>query len=388
MRVVEIRSETELHQMRCEWNALLEDSASDTIFLTWEWITAWWKAYGNGGELRILGAYDEQQVLRGLAPLQLLEKRRYGPTGPTLSFLGDASNDSDYLDIIAARGYEERVFAAFAKLWKSEMRRGVVLLLNEVPETSPTLPWLERLSKGDEMLSADSDGPCAVVRLPGSWEEYLATLRPRFRTKVRSVLRNLESRPEVQFRHCSTPEEVHRLLPILFDLHQRRWEQDGQPGVFRWDRKREFYFTLSDQLLQRGWLSFSWLEVNGHVLACQYGFRYRGNYYHLQEGYEPDSEHWNVGIGLRAWCMREYIREGVREYDFLGGIGRHKTDWGAKEKRSRHMELAVSSPRNLLFCRGAQWETRAKEAVKRIIPKSLLATGTPSGAQSVRELGG
>jgi peptidoglycan/xylan/chitin deacetylase (PgdA/CDA1 family)/CelD/BcsL family acetyltransferase involved in cellulose biosynthesis len=388
MRVVEIRSEAELHEIRCEWNALLEDSASDTIFLTWEWITAWWKAYGNGGQLRILGAFDEQQVLRGLAPMQLREMRRYGQTVPTLSFLGDASNDSDYLDIIAARGYEERVFTAFAKLWKSEMCRGVVLLLNEVPETSPTLPRLERFSKDEEMLAVDSEGPCAVVSLPGSWEEYLATLRPRFRTKIRSVLRNLGSRPEVQFRHCSTPEEVHRLLPILFDLHQRRWEHDGQSGVFRWDHKREFYFALSDQLLERRWLSFSWLEVNGHVLACQYGFRYRNNYYHLQEGYEPDSEHWNAGIGLRAWCMREYIREGVAEYDFLGGIGRHKTDWGATEKRSRHLELAVSSPRNLLFCRGAQWETRVKEAVKRVTPKKLLAMRKPGGAQSVRELAG
>src|SRR5208282_5900165 len=122
-------------------------------------------------------------------------------------------------------------------------------------------------------------------------------------TKIRSVLRNLESRPEIRFGFCQEARQIDRLLPILFDLHRRRWAQDNKPGVFGWDQKREFYFALSPLLLERGWLRFSFLEWNGQVLACQYGYAYGGTYFHLQEGYEPASEHWNVGVGLRAWTI-------------------------------------------------------------------------------------
>ena len=83
----------------------------------------------------------------------------------------------------------------------------------------------------------------------------------------------------------------------------------------------------------------SWLEWNGRILACQYGFVHGETYLHLQEGYEPASEHWNVGIGLRAWSIREFLRAGIREYDFLAGVGRHKTDWGAEIKESRRVAL-------------------------------------------------
>jgi peptidoglycan/xylan/chitin deacetylase (PgdA/CDA1 family) len=159
----------------------------------------------------------------------------------------------------------------------------------------------------------------------------------------------------------------------LFDLHQRRWAEEGKPGVFRSEKKREFYAVLSERLLERGWLAFTWLEFKGQVLACQYGFRYRDTYYQLQEGYESDSGHWNVGIGLRAWCIRKFIAEGVREYDFLGGVGRHKTDWGAQVKHSKCIEIATRNPRNLLFSHGAQYEARAREAIARMLPKKLLA---------------
>jgi peptidoglycan/xylan/chitin deacetylase (PgdA/CDA1 family) len=198
-------------------------------------------------------------------------------------------------------------------------------------------------------------------------------LKPRYRTKVRSVLRNLESRPEVQFGFCATTEDIQNLLPVLFDLHTRRWLQDGKPGVFGWDRKREFYTHLSGLLLERGWLRFSWLKWKGQVLACQYGFIYSRAYSQLQEGYEPAAEHWNPGVGLRAWTIREFIQTGLREYDFLGGVARHKTDWGAQVKHSRNILVAGDSWKNRVFVNGPEWEERGRELARRIIPERIVA---------------
>src|SRR5207302_1959610 len=98
------------------------------------------------------------------------------------------------------------------------------------------LPGLKNFSAAEATFWTETDVPCATVNLPGSWQEYVAGLRPRFRTKIRSVLQNMERRPEVRFGCCRTQEEVHRLLPVLFDLHQRRWAKDGEPGVFQWEK--------------------------------------------------------------------------------------------------------------------------------------------------------
>lgn len=370
MKVVEIRQEAELHKISPAWDGLLQQSAANTIFLTCEWVTAWWATYGHPGDLLILAAFDETNLLRGIAPLRYQAVRRYGQTVSALSFIGDGSNDSEYLDFIFAPGYEKEVMESFRAHLADHLNRGTALILNEVPETSPSVPLLRTL--GEQHIWTETEIPCGTVRLPQTWEHYLSMLRPRFRTKIRSVLRNLECRPEVQFGFCETPEQIHRLLPLLFDLHARRWAQDDKPGVFGWDRKRHFYHVLSPILLDRGWLRFSWLEWQGRVLACQYGFAYKGTYFHLQEGYEPSSEHWNVGVGLRAWSIRELLKEGVGEYDFLGGVGRHKTDWGAQVKQSKQIVLAGKSYKNFLFCRGPEWEAGARESVKKLIPDKVL----------------
>jgi peptidoglycan/xylan/chitin deacetylase (PgdA/CDA1 family)/CelD/BcsL family acetyltransferase involved in cellulose biosynthesis len=372
MKVVEIRSDEELDRLKHGWAALLCASGAASTFVTWEWAAAWWSAYGVPGELRLLAAFDGD-VLCGIAPLRRKTVRRCGQSVEALCFIGDGSNDSDYLDFITAAGREASVMDAFCDVLQKELDRGAILL-NEIPAESPNLRALKnRFGDAQKRLWTEVDVDCGAVRLPDTWEEYLGTLRPRFRTKVRSVLRSFEGRTDIRFGFCDTPEETKAMLPILFDLHTRRWSEDGKPGVFGWDAKRAFYFDVSTRLLERGWLRLSWLEWKGRILSCQHGFTYGNVYFHLQEGYEPQSAHWNVGIALRAWSMRELLKQGIREYDFLSGLGRHKTDWGAELKHSKQVLLAKPALGNLLFRRGPAWAARARESVKRVVPEAVLA---------------
>jgi peptidoglycan/xylan/chitin deacetylase (PgdA/CDA1 family)/CelD/BcsL family acetyltransferase involved in cellulose biosynthesis len=374
MRVAEIRTEEEFQQLKPTWDELVNQSASKSIFITWEWVWTWWRAYGVPGDLFLLVFSDEDATARGVAPLRRKRLRKYGQKVETISFVGDSSFDSDYLDFIVAAGYEERVIEAFHAHCAGLLADGAMFELNEMPEISPHFPLLRELADSRKMAWTAADVPCATLRLPGDWEAYLKMLQPRFRTKVRSVLRNLESRPEVRFRFCEDPAELDRILPILFDLHTRRWAAEGQPGVFGWERKRYFYARLSRILLDRGWLRLSWLEWNSRVLACQYGFAFNGTYSQLQEGYEPASEHWHPGVALRAWTIREFLKQGLREYDFLGGVGRHKTTWGAEVKNSKRIVLAGVTYKNLLARCGPGWDTAGRDLIRKVIPKKVAAT--------------
>jgi len=292
---------------------------------------------------------------------------------PRFFFIGDGSADSDYLDFIIGSGDEASVMEAFSRFWQPSLSEGTLLQFNEIPESSPNLVLLRSMGQGNGMVWTEEDMPCGTVPLPGDWQSYLKGLAPRFRTKVRSTLRNLEARQDVRFQFCERLEEVNRLLPSLYDLHRRRWAREAKPGVFRNEQKRVFYQTLSPLLLERGWLSFSWLEWRGRILGCQYGFTYRDRYFQLQEGFDPDCEHWNVGIGLRAWSIRELLHRGVREYDFLSGLGRHKSDWGAATKLSKRLLTGRAQPQNVLFCRAPEWTRTARQAVKRLVPDRILA---------------
>ncbi len=379
MIVREFRKQCDLERLRPEWEALLRKSAADTIFLTYEWVSAWWASFGTEGELRLLTAIDDEGVLRGIAPLRLTTLRRSGQRCQALIFIGDGTTDSDYLDFIIERGYECQALAAFEEYWIKASHDNAVAVLNEIPETSVNRTVLKSLSVRDALLWSETDVACGTVRLPATWDEYLGLLKPRFRTKIRSVLRNLEKREDVKFKFCENAVEIEKLLPVLFDLHSRRWAQDGKAGVFVRKGKCEFYRVLSPALHERGRLRFSWLEWRGQILACQYGFVYNGTYSQLQEGYEPASEHWNSGVGLRAWSIRKLMEEGVTEYDFLGGMGRHKSDWGADVKYSKRIVMARPTTKNLIFCRGGSWRDQAASLLRKDSPqKQSVGEGTDS----------
>lgn len=372
MRISEVRDEATFESLRQEWNALLGQSAADTIFLTHEWISDWWKAYGTSGELRILLARDERGELLGIAPLRRRTGHRFGITRPVLAFAGDGSADSDYLDFIIRRGSEARVMKAFLDELRPSLEGGTVLEVNGTPASSPAYELLHRFGEGAGMTMAETDIPCGTVLLPNTWDEYLKSLSPRFRTKIRSVMRSLTAEKAVEFELCTRPEQLNEYLPALYDLHTRRWARMAKPGVFGGNDKRRFYEAVSRTMMDRGWLFFSALRFRGKLLACQYGLLYGRTYLQLQEGYEPDSEHWNPGVGLRAWSIQQLIAAGITEYDFLAGVGRHKSDWGASVKSSRMSVIARENLSGSLYCRGPEWIVTARQTIKRATPDKWL----------------
>ncbi len=375
MRVVEVHSEAELAGLRSSWNNLLAQSPSDTVFLTWEWVSSWWTAYGTAGALNVVLAFDMDGTLQGIAPMYCQTVEARGLKYNRLAFIGDSSVDcdSDYLDFIIAAGHEDRVLKAFAAHWQVLLRRGTLLTLNRIPAESPNLAYLRAMGHRDGMILAESDDPCSAFWLPADWESYLKQLAPRFRTKVRSVVRGIAGRSELTMHFCNEANELGHVLPALFTLHQRRWAAAAKPGVFRSDAKRLFYRVVSPLLLEAGWLAMSWLDWKGQIIACQYGFVYRNRYFQLQEGYDPACEHLSVGVALRALSIQKLQQSGVSHYDFLGGNARHKNDWGAVGHLSKNVVIAAANARNVLYCRGPAWEARLRASLRRVAPKVILA---------------
>src|SRR5262249_78929 len=145
---------------------------------------------GSNDTLHIITVRDDRTELIGIFPLYR-QRRPWLPGRriATLRFIGDGSYDSDYLDAILAAGREEEILEA-AWAWLGRQRSMWCLLqFSGIPETSPTCRWLKRISSQSGLVSQIEDVTCLVTDLPNSWEQYLSSLKPRFRTKIRHTLR-------------------------------------------------------------------------------------------------------------------------------------------------------------------------------------------------------
>src|SRR5262245_48527627 len=109
MRFEILRRMSELDEAERNWNELVSDSLQDTPFLQWEWCSTWWRHYGQGHDLAIVVALDEDRWM-GLAPLYV--DRNGGWRGHELRFLGTGEVCSEYLGFVLRKGYESEVSRA------------------------------------------------------------------------------------------------------------------------------------------------------------------------------------------------------------------------------------------------------------------------------------
>ena len=369
-----IQDDVGLLNLRPSWNSLLSDSAANTVFLTWEWISSWWNIYGNGKDLAVVVARRNGELV---AIVPLYRVRRTVLKFLSLSeyrFLGDGSGDSDYLDLIVRRNDGTEVIEAIISWIVGTFPSNSIFYFNEIPESSPNLSILRRCLEESGFYGEEGFVRCAYTELPATWDDYIKTLRPRMRTKVRSLRRNFEKEAgQIDFFVLKDDRELEQRLQSLFDLHRMRWEKKFQTGVFVLPGKKDFYREISKEFLRKGWLRLYSIRIRERYIAHQFCFRYGDTVFLLQEGYDPTFEELEAGNLLRSMVLEDCIREGVKVYDYLGGISFHKTAWGGDEKRS--VRLKAGNRKILLVRFVLQFPgitENIKQGVRKLVPESLL----------------
>jgi len=331
LRVRSYESVDDAQELLPAWDALLSNFPSATIFSTWEWSISWWRAYGHGQRLMILGFFDTNENLVALAPLSLSVQGVSRTLGiGILRLMGDGSGDSDNLDFPVLPGYEKEFVRALLEYLEAQASCWDVCQFNTMPDQSPA---------GNELLNQlrqrgwphfSYRTPHLAISLPDSWESYLKQISSNERHKLGRYLRRLEQRYQVQFDKCCDASQLDRCLEDLFRLHQKRWQLQGDSGSFGSYARRQFYAEISHLLLARGWLEFWLLGLDGKTVAAEFSMRYSQTAFALQQGYDPEYSADNLMYVLRGHVLKQLITAGVRRYDFLAGQASEKIRWGTQ----------------------------------------------------------
>src|SRR5688572_4056825 len=221
-RAVGLRAEVQtdwrgLAGLAPRWNALLADSASDTVFLTYEWLAAWWRAYARNRSLLSVAVWDGKDLV-GLGPFYVDAVRRLGLAQPYLRFVGDGSWDSDYLDIIARRGREHDVIGHVLDALERHRDRWRWIDLHPVPDTSPCLMAVTRICEQRGWRTARAPIPSLTLPLPRTWADYVQSLHPRVRSKVRAGLAFIDQQVSAPPHALTDAADIDPWLDMLFDL--------------------------------------------------------------------------------------------------------------------------------------------------------------------------
>lgn len=355
-----------------DWDEAVAESASPSIFLTRDWISAWWDSFGAGLNPWLLRVADRDARTIGIAPLYV-GRLRVGAR--RVGVLGDQVVGSEYLGIAARSGAEAEVADAVSGWLADAQPRWHIAEFRGLRKGDPAAGALELAVRDESSKAEVEEEPCSAIELPTDFEELLAGLRSKFRQSYRQRTNKLLRTCEVRFFPTESEAELREHLETLFSLHQRRWTEAQRLGAFADPRMRRFYDDVSRRLLRSGSLRFWHLEVDGAIRASQFAFVYDGVLHSLQEAYDMDFSAPGIGglgVVLRGHVLRSAIEEGLRSYDFLGGAEDHKLRWGASIHSIRHLTVARGGVPGLAGWLETAGVAAVRGSLKEALPDSVL----------------
>jgi CelD/BcsL family acetyltransferase involved in cellulose biosynthesis len=327
------RDETGFAALRDEWDDLLRRSRFDTIFLTWEWQTTWWRYVGTSrGPLYLLAARQNGRIL-GILPLYMTEQAGKR----SLQVIG-CIEVADYLDLIVEAGQEDAVYEAFmAWLAGPEAPQWDVLDLCNQPAASLAYTRLPVLATAAGWAAeVFQEDVCPIVSLPGEgapgdhedgWERYLAGLDKKERHEIRRKLRRVERElPDHRFQVVSGPEGLDAAVDSFIELHRL---SSRAKDAFMTDEMVAFFRALAAALADQGRLKLFFLEAEGRPVASYFCFDYLNEILVYNSGYDPEAyPQFSFGWVLMARILQYAIAEGRSRVDFLQGNEDYKHRFG------------------------------------------------------------
>ena len=336
--------------LREEWNPLLQRSATNTLFLTWEWQKAWWDAFAAGKSLYLVAMRDQEGALVGIAPL-FHQESLVDPAVPlpaisverpvavaggerqrTVHFVG-GTEVSDYLDIVAPAERNPEVGAALLDALETRFLQETGFLwhlldLRCLPSASPTIASVTELARarGWQVRQARED-VCPVLELPATWDEYLAnTLNKKQRHELRRKTRRAEESARVDW-HWVSADDFELGLGTFFQLHKA---SHPDKDAFMDEQMQSFFRAVTRAALDKGWLRLSVLRFNGQPVASYLCFDYGGDRLVYNSGFDL-SAYADLGPGIVAvgYLIDDAIQHGIKRFDFLQGNERYKYEFGA-----------------------------------------------------------
>jgi len=330
MNSYRIINQAEVLSRQAEWQALVNRSSNQTIFLLPAYQIAWLKHFTTPDQLQLNGFVDQENNLVAILPF-------FWEDNQTLRVIG-AADLSDYLDLVIEPSLETEIYPEIINFLETKIPTWQTLKLESLPQTSKTLSIFKTLSeKKGWLVSQKEQTLCPVILLPQTWDEYLATLEPKAQQNFRRLLKTIGAEDEISYRCLQTPTEVTNQIDSFIQLHQA----SGTEKKEFWTPEREAFFKKAiPALAAEKMVRLYFLDVDGQPAACLLLFEYHNQFLLYNSGFDAYRfGHLGVGNALLLHTIKEAISLGRTRYDFMRGSESYKSLFGVTNEVVYDLEI-------------------------------------------------
>lgn len=323
-----VRDEAGFHALQPFWDPLVEQMATRSPFVRWDWMSLWWEECRQEARLVIGVLRDAEGIPQAIAPLMLASEpdamRKHLVTLTFLAGFGDAHGER--LDLIVPAGREDELTPQLCRVLKMLQPECDNVRLNHLLEESPNRPHLLAALKDSFSAAGVLNRQITrYINLPASWEDYEVRHGPKWRNAMRRHRRAFTAEHAGIATQEGERMTIDEKMKEFRALHAMQWAE----GIssFITDASWRFHQRLAARWLpqQRAWMPL--LEADGKVVAALYGFVEREQFFQYQSGWERSLAKLSPGKMVIRLAVDCCIQRGLKMYDMLPGDYEYKRQW-------------------------------------------------------------
>lgn len=340
----------------------LPPSDALSYFSSRPWLSSWQACYCHSGD-RLLPLHHNfvlpnQRSLTVWTPWMIRVRPILGLPVRVLRFMGTGDNERDevateFSDIHADQPLEEDILTELFN-WLREQKGWDICYFENILPSSSIARMLDHPGVFRKLA-----GWRYSITIKNSFEDWVASLGPSTRSKVRRTLRVLDG-PDWSVELYHSRDGLGLALEQLAKLHQSRWRERGHPGVFSSGRFVAFQRNLLARPDSGGVIAL--LRHGEKVYAGWYGFDHQGTRYFYQGGFEPSATNFSPGLALHLWAIRDAFAKELSRYDFMKGAPvSYKQHYATDRTPVFHYLLPGQTLRGLLCGLAVGWANHWRE---------------------------
>jgi CelD/BcsL family acetyltransferase involved in cellulose biosynthesis len=360
-----------------EWNLFVQSSSNDNIFLTHEWLTAWWEAFeSDARKFYFLLARDAYGAIAGGFPMQVVTRRFARVLHlKILQFIGRGplEHETEYNTFMTPPtlpGLEADVYAAVAEHLCVHQDDWDLLVLLNLLSTHASTPILEKELKQRFKTVRSKQESNYVIALPPTYESFLAGLSRNQRRDLKKGLKMVHKHHAPTFAVISANDDLESYLKDYYQLVQQRHNWTPSKA------KEAFMASLCKKLAKAGWLRCYLLMLNNIPAATQLGFRYNKKFYCYKAAFNPAFSALSPGKALFGFALRNEIERGSTEMDYLIGEYGYKGYWCNDVRAVDYIQIVgkrLASRFKVLLATGLRKTAHGVQAARSAVKKRLVA---------------
>jgi CelD/BcsL family acetyltransferase involved in cellulose biosynthesis len=358
LRITEINSFNRFLELRQVWNSVLDRCRDKHVFLTWEYLSTYWKHFGNNKKLRILCIENENKII-GIAPFR---QSRYNFAGlPSYNVIEPlASKRANYTGLMLAEREADCLKLFLSYLVEND--DWDFIYLNDLHGTSIIPEILPKVCETVPLKFESMEGAvCPYLPLPNSIDIFMQGLGRNLRYNLRRYANRLEKDYQrVEFKKYDELGSVEESMKIFFELHQKRWKSKGEPGFYYSQKNRDSALDVTKVFANNEWLALYFLTANTEPIAGMLCVEYDNKMYFALSGFDPEYSQYSVGNLLIAKIIEKCIKRKIKEFDFMKGDESYKFDYGGKCRRNFDIKFVNNKLTSKIFHFGTRTIKRMK----------------------------